>query len=138
MSAAIAECRGTSDERALKKRTSPAVMLEEVTGALVDTLAAPYYQKMVARLVGSVPDCSELMSAYWENYLLPRRNIAAAALEKVRAEGLLPSDKDPEILLDLIAGAVMYHLLVRQGDRSKTKLREYIAKVFHALGLLEP
>lgn len=136
ISAAIAEYRGAADESALKRWASPSDMLDEVIDALVDTLAAPDYQKIVARLVGSTPDYPELMSAYWENYLVPRRNAAGEVLDWARAEGLLPSETDPEILLDLIAGGVMHHILVRQADRSKGKLREYIIKIFRTLGLL--
>lgn len=137
ISAAIAQHRGASDAGVLKKSISPAAMLNEVIDALVETLAAPEYRKIVARLVGSVPDHPELMLSYWKNYLLPRRNSAAAVLERARADGRLPSAADPEILLDLIAGAILNRILVQQGDRSKIKLREYLTKVFHALGLLE-
>jgi AcrR family transcriptional regulator len=135
ISAAIAEHRGSSDERALKRRTSPPAMLAEVTDALVDTLTTPDYEKIVARLIGSVSDYPELMSTYWENCLLPRRHAAAAVLQRARAAGLLRRDTDPEILLDLITGAIMHHILVRQGERSKNEIREYVTKIFHAIGL---
>ncbi|HLH13075.1 MAG TPA: TetR/AcrR family transcriptional regulator [Methylovirgula sp.] len=137
ISAAIAQYRGASDENVLKKRVSPATILDEVTGAVVEIFAAPDYQKIIARLVGSVPDYPELMSTYRENYLLPRRRLAAAVLEKARAEGLLSSGAEPEILLDLIAGAIMHYMLVQQGNRSKIKLRDYVLRVLHALGLLD-
>jgi AcrR family transcriptional regulator len=135
IAAAIADGRGAADERTLSQQLPPPMTLKEVIRALAETLAAPDYLKIIARLAGSIPDHPELMSTYWHSYLAPRRNIAAKLLEDARAEGLIRQDADAEILLDLIGGAVMYYLLVRQGERSKGRLHAYLIKVFRELGL---
>jgi AcrR family transcriptional regulator len=137
IAAAIADARGADDERTLSQPLPPPAMVKEVIRALAETLVAPGYLKIMARLVGSVPNHPELMSAYWHSYLAPRRTIAAKLLENAQAGGLVRQDADPEILLDLIGGAVMYHLLVRQGERSKGRLHAYLIKVFRELGLAD-
>lgn len=136
IAAAIADARGTLDERALRKSTSPAAMAEEVIGALVEIVAAPHYRKIVARLIGAIPDHPNLMSIYWDAYLAPRRKAAARVLDDARRSGLIPHGSDPEILLDLITGAVMHHLLLRRGEGSKAALRAYLIRVFQQLGLV--
>ena len=75
--------------------------------ALAAALTAPDFRDVIARLVGSLPDHPELMSIYWRNYLEPRRRAMTRLLERARDEGAIRADADIEILLDLIAGAVM-------------------------------
>ncbi len=111
-------------------------MVEEVINAMIETLAAPGYQKILARLVGSVPDHPQLTSTYWCTYLVRPREAAARILEDARIAGLIPDKADPGILLDLIGGAVMHHILVRQGGRSKGELHAYLIKIFRELGLM--
>jgi len=103
--------------------------------SLARTLAAPNYSKLVARLVGSVPDYPQLMSVYWRFYILPRRKTIRGVLERAQSEGLIRKDSDPEILLDLIGGAVMYHLLVRPRRHIGEEIRRYLYKVLRELGL---
>ena len=56
-------------------------------------------------------------------------------LERARAQGSLRQDSDPEILLDLIGGAIMYHLLIRPGERTAREMHVYLFKVLGELGL---
>ena len=89
IAAAIADKRGAADERALSRAKSASAVIEDVISALVDTIVAPNYQKLVARLVGSVSDHPELMSTYWHSYLVPRREAVSEALESARSKGLI-------------------------------------------------
>lgn len=112
---------------------------KRLTGWLVDALSETVtrrdYRKIVAKLIGSVPNSPKLMSVYWNTYLLPRRKMVAAVMDRARARGLLPEGADPEFLQDMIGGAIMYHLLVRPGYRSVKEMRAYIREVLHQTGL---
>lgn len=130
---AIAQNRGAADERVLRRPISPRATINGVINALAETFGAPDYRKMVARLIGSIPDQPELMATYVRTYLAPRRKIASDALELARADGLLRSDVDGEILLDLIAGALMYRLLIHSGKSSENDVRTYLRKVLREL-----
>jgi AcrR family transcriptional regulator len=103
--------------------------------ALADIVTKPDYKKLAARLIGSLPNCPELMAVYWNNYLLPRRSAIRELLDMARDEGLLREDCDPEILLDLISGAVIHHLLVRPGKRKRSEMLAYLVEVLRELGL---
>jgi len=103
--------------------------------ALSETVTKRDYRKIVAKLIGSVPNSPKLMSVYWNAYLLPRRKMVSEVMDRARANGLLPEGADPEILLDMIGGAIMYHLLIRPGHRSVKEMRAYIRKVLRQIGI---
>jgi len=132
---AIAGARGTPEQKVTANRGALGSLARRLVDALAATLTAPDYRKLIARLAGSVPSCPDLMSAYWENYLVPRRRMVRGFLEKARAQGLLREDSDREILLDLIGGATMYNLLIRPGEPSARQMRVYLFKVLRELGL---
>ena len=132
---AIARARGAPEQKAMASEVVLRSLARRLVDALAETVTAPGYRKLMARLAGSVPSCPDLMSTYWSNYLEPRRQMVRGLLERARAQGSLREDSDPEILLDLIGGAIMYHLLIRPGERTARQMRVYLFKVLGELGL---
>jgi len=132
---AIAVGRGTLEQQAATNRPGLTNLGGRLVDAFVETVTAPNYRKIVARLVGSLPRYPDLMSVYWHTYLAPRREILVQLLERGRAEGLIRQESDAEILLDLIGGAMMYHLLIPPGQRTSTEMRAYLLRVLRELGL---
>jgi len=103
---------------------------EPLIDALAATFASPDYKELAARLIGSVPHNPELMAVYWRDYLLPRRRLVRRLLE-----GVVRAKREPEIILDLISGAIIHHLFVRPGERTRAEMRSYLARVLDELGL---
>ncbi len=134
---AIAQGRGAAEEEVLRKPISRQATVKGVVDALAETVSSTDYQRIVARLIGSIPDSPKLMAVYWQTYLVPRRKVAARALEWARAEGLIREDTDTEILLDLIGGAIIYRLLIYPGGRSEMNMHSYLLKLMGELGLNE-
>jgi AcrR family transcriptional regulator len=132
---AIAASRGAPEQEAIASRVPLGRLGERLADALVETVTAPNYRKVVARLVGSLPSCPELMAVYWELYVLPRREMVRQILERARAAGRIRPEADADTLLDLIGGAIMYHLLIRPGERTRAEMRVYLLKVLEELGL---
>jgi AcrR family transcriptional regulator len=132
---AIAVARGAPERKAIGNRVALGSSARRLVDELAETLTAPDYRKLMARLAGSVPSCPELMSTYWDNYMVPRRAVVRGLLDRARAEGTLRADSDLELLLDLIGGAIMYHLLLRPGVRTAREMRAYLFRVLHELGL---
>ena len=126
---AIAAARGTA-ERQTMNRAKLSRSPEPLIDALAATFTSPDYKKLVARLIGSVPNNPELMAVYWRDYLLPRRGLVRGLLE-----GAVGAKREPEIILDLISGAIIHHLLVRPGERTRAEMRSYLARVLDELGL---
>jgi len=132
---AIAAARGTPEQHAVAKRVSLTRLPHLLVDALAEMLTRPDYQKVAARLIGSVPSCPELMTIYWNNYMVPRREIVRSLLERARNEGLIPEGSDPDLLMDLISGAIIHHALLRPGRRTGAEMRAYLLAVLRALGL---
>jgi len=134
---AIAAGRGAPELELTAGGLSEATLRERLVDALCQTLAAPTFRMLVARLVGAAADHPELMSVYWRVHMAPRRGAIVQVLERARAEGLIRPNANPEIVLDLISGALMHHLLMRPGERSADELRAYLLDVLGELGITE-
>jgi AcrR family transcriptional regulator len=114
----------------LVDRTAPQDFVKLLVEAC-EVVGRPETRKLMARLIGSIPDFPKLIEVYRETYYLPRREAFGRALERVRAAGLLPREIDLEALTDMIIGAVMYHLVMPSPEGDPTgKLRD------HMIGLL--
>ena len=133
ISEAIATRRGAPEVTLATKSSSARSLREPLVKAVSKALTAPGFRGVMARLIGSVPDHPELMSAYWDAYLAPRRQAMSHVLERARSEGLIRADANLEIFLDLISGALMHHLLVRPGKRSPGDLAKYLDDVLAEL-----
>jgi len=126
---AIASARGTAERQTIN-RVKLSGSPEPLIDALAATFTSPGYKKLAARLIGSVPNNPELMAVYWRDYLLPRRRLVRGLLE-----GVVRAKREPEIILDLISGAIIHHLLVRPGERTRAEIHLYLARVLNELGL---
>jgi AcrR family transcriptional regulator len=132
---AIALERGEPERALATEPTMSRDLAARLLEAVSDVLTGPNYLKIVARLIGSVTDHPELMSVYWDTYLVPRRKAMARVIERFRREGLIRKTANTDILLDLISGAVIHHVLVRPGRRSSEELRTYLLKAIRELGI---
>ena len=104
-----------------------------------EIIARPEIRKLMARLVGSVPDYPMLLEVYRETYFLPRRSAFVRALQRVQAAGLLPRNTDLETLADMLSGALMYHLLMLPADENPVgELRKQMARLLRQAGFEIP
>ena len=133
---AIASARG-EDERWAADRARFAKSPEPLIKALAQVVTRSEYRGLAARLIGSAPSCPELMETYWNNYLLPRRRAMLKVIEAARDQGIVRKDCDPEILLDLISGAIIHHLLVRPGKRTRSEMHAYLFRILRELASAE-
>jgi AcrR family transcriptional regulator len=129
---AIASARA-EDERWAADRARFAKSPEPLIKALAKLVTRSEYRSLAARLIGSVPGSPELIETYWNNYLLPRRRGMLKLIEAARDRGIVRKDCDPEILLDLISGAIIHHLLIRPGKRTVSEMHTYISRVVREL-----
>ncbi len=113
-------------------------LVEQMLPAWAETLADPRFRTLTARLLGSSTSHPALLATYWEHYVLPRRRRARATLERAQQEGMLAADADIEVLLDMMAGAVMYHVLIQPGLADVTEIHRYLETVIRQAGLHLP
>jgi AcrR family transcriptional regulator len=131
---AIATARG-EEELGAADRARFARSPEPLIEALADVVTRSEYRRLAARLIGSIPNSPELMETYWNNHLLPRRSAMRKVIEAARDAGIVRPDSDPEILLDLMSGAIIHHLLVRPGKRTRSEMYVYLCRVSRELAV---
>ena len=119
----------------LLDRTPPRDFIKLLIDAC-DVIARPEIRKLMARLIGSVPDYPKLIEVYRETYYLPRRLAFVRALERLQAAGLLARNTDLETLADMLSGALMYHLLMPPvGENPVGELRDQLIRLLRQAGL---
>ena len=122
----------------LLDRTPPRDFVKLLIDAC-EIIARPEIRKLMARLIGSVPDYPMLIKVYREIYYLPRRAAFVRALERVQAAGLLARNTDLEALVDMLSGALMYHLLMPPvGEDRVGELRDHMIRLLRQTGFEVP
>jgi len=118
----------------LVDRTAPPDFVKLLVEAC-EVVGRPEIRKLMARLIGSIPDYPKLIEVYRETYYLPRREAFGRALKRLRAAGLLRQDIDLEAVAEMIIGAVMYHLVMPAPEGNPTKaLRDYMISLLRQAG----
>jgi AcrR family transcriptional regulator len=101
-------------------------------------LADPRYRALSARLLGAGPSHPALLEAYWQHHVLPRRRHAHALLSRAQAAGVLDPTTDIDVLLDMMAGAVIHRLLLEPGRLQPEEITGYLRRLLHQAGLVPP
>ena len=99
------------------------------------TLADPQAARLFSRLLTAGLSHPELIGAYVEGYLAPRRAAFAQAVERMKAEGRLPSHTDPEVVQDMLSGAILVRLLTSGGPLSQAAWAAYCRRLVQSIGL---
>ena len=101
-----------------------------------DIMRRPEVRKLVMRLIGSVPDHPRLLEIYRETYFAPRRQALVGALRRVKSAGALSADADIEALADMLAGALVYRLLLAaEPTDSPEAVRDYMLRILQTAGI---
>jgi AcrR family transcriptional regulator len=122
----------------LVDRTPP----EAFPALLIDAcgaVARPELRKLMTRLIGSIADCPSLMAVYRESYFLPRRNAFVRALGRMLEAGLVPARTDPEILADMLIGALIQRIMaIPSGGDTPEAVRDYMIRLLGHAGVEIP
>ncbi|MCK0746530.1 TetR/AcrR family transcriptional regulator [Chromohalobacter nigrandesensis] len=97
-------------------------------GALVEALKGPRGQ-LLRELLGTAQAEPDLREAFVERWIAPRRRMGQEAIESAIARGELRPEVDPGLALDLIYGAVYYHLTVSFTDIDQRYIAALVDRV---------
>ncbi|MGK5559320.1 TetR-like C-terminal domain-containing protein, partial [Actinomadura kijaniata] len=84
------------------------------------------------------PGHPALLEAYWNHHVLPRRERSRALLRRAQDEGVLDPAADVDVLLDMMAGAIVHHLLLEPGEPSPEEVSGYLRRLFRQVGFALP
>ncbi|TCP57499.1 TetR family transcriptional regulator [Tamaricihabitans halophyticus] len=99
-----------------------------------EVLADSRFRLLSARLIGAGPSHPALLAAYWEHHVLPRRQRARETMLSAQAHGVLDPDADIDVLLDMLAGAVIHNLLMNPEPRSAAEISDYLGRLLRQVG----
>jgi len=89
---------------------------------------------MIKALLGEAQFDVELAEAFRKQWLLPRREIAIAAVQAAINSGELRADVDVQVTLDALYGGLYYRLLTGSGPLSDTYVDGLFSHVIEGLG----
>lgn len=92
----------------------------------------PLLLQFLAVLLVSNAQRSSFAEAYWRDAVAQRRDAFAAVLTRAQARGELADDADVELLIDVVAGAVIYQLLRPAAVRDEP-LEQRVARLVELL-----
>jgi AcrR family transcriptional regulator len=127
------EVKWPSDE--VIDQVSPQQLTEAGLSDAAETTAAPQFRALVARILGSTVSHPALMAKYWKHYVLPRRKLASRLLERAQQEGTVAVNADLDVLIDMMAGAVLYRVL-QPNPPDAAEMRRYLRAIYRQAGLL--
>lgn len=74
--------------------------------------SAAYIGPITGRIISAAISNPEFMTIYWENTILPRRQVVKEILLRGQARGELRNDLNLELVLDMFPGTAVYRILV--------------------------
>jgi AcrR family transcriptional regulator len=138
LAGALADARTQAEAGLADWTAAPlAELADRLVAILPGILAEPRARALIAHLVGSVPTHPELMATYWEAALATRYEAFEAVIARSVRAGALPSDVDSEVLGDMLAGALLIHLLVRPSPPSAEDIRVYLKRLLRQMRVTE-
>ncbi|RZQ65850.1 TetR/AcrR family transcriptional regulator [Amycolatopsis suaedae] len=108
--------------------------IEQLISGWARALAAPRQRRLLRRLYGAVDDAPEVARAYQDLFGHDRDAARREVFELARTRGRLPADTDPDVLLDLLTGAVWQHLATRPDTEGQDEAERYLRAVLHQAG----
>jgi AcrR family transcriptional regulator len=106
-------------------------VMARMLGSMADSIADRKLAPLMAQLMGSTFSHPELFDAFWAASGAKRREGGVRLVQRAIREGMLPSDADPEVIVDIIIGSLFYRMLVppRHDD-----VGEYVLRVLRQVG----
>lgn len=127
----------TSRDEPIPDLEAEQLTLDALTELLTRVLAGPQKQQLLLRVAGAAADHPELIRAFWQRFVQPRREELAALLVRMQQAGRLDRRADPDTVLDIAAGAIIYHLLLRPDERCQDALQARARAALQQAGLHE-
>ncbi|MGJ5675242.1 MAG: TetR/AcrR family transcriptional regulator [Nostochopsis sp.] len=101
---------------------------------LVDLMNSPRGQ-IIATIIGGGQTDTELLAAYRENWLLPRRELAKQVIIEGIEAGELRDDIDVEVVIDVLYSSIFYRLLLKHAPLTREFVDALVAAMIEGLAV---
>lgn len=136
LSAALIRHRATAERGAedWASASSIADVMAVFADLAVQALTDPRSLGLLAQ-VQALDQRNPLKQAYWETIVEPRRRTFTRMILAARRRGELGDGPDPEVIQDLLAGALSHRALQHPEPLDEPGARRYVERLLDALGL---
>ncbi|WP_436839206.1 TetR/AcrR family transcriptional regulator [Nonomuraea angiospora] len=108
--------------------------IDELISSVAELLSRPRFRALMARVIGASVDYPKLVTAYTERYLRPRLNAVAQIAQQAIDAGHLPSDTDPSVIQDILAGSIGSVLLQHAEDVTAIQIERRLRILLRHIG----
>jgi AcrR family transcriptional regulator len=109
--------------------------IEAIMPAAVEAAISPEYRALIAQILGSAVSHPQLLEIYWRRRIEPRRRATTAMLRQAQRDGRIRQDVDLDVLIDMMAGAVIYRVL-QPDPPDAAEMHRYLTELYRAVGLI--
>ncbi|WP_285490929.1 TetR/AcrR family transcriptional regulator [Amycolatopsis taiwanensis] len=99
-----------------------------------DYLSQTRHRRLLRRLYGSVDDYPELLQSYGKASGEQRTRAVHTVLQRAVDKGQFPADSDVDIILQMLSGAILYHLGTYPDNVSADDIKAYLAALLRQAG----
>jgi AcrR family transcriptional regulator len=108
--------------------------VEHMLDGWAQVLSRTRLRVLLRRLYGAIDDFPELERAYRNTFGQHRDRARLAVLEQARDRGELPPEADVDIILQVLTGAVWYHLAVHPDTSSPQDVKQFLLATLKQVG----
>jgi AcrR family transcriptional regulator len=112
--------------------------LNEILDIFAEQTAAvsadPFARKLIRQLYALGERDTTIKQAYWSTIVEPRRKAFTAIIRQAQRRGQINPNLNPEIMQDMLSGAIAYRLLAHPDDTSIDGMRAYVKALLLAAG----
>ena len=91
--------------------------------------------QMIAMLIGGGQTDSELIEAFRENWLMPRRNHGGQVFKRGIERGELRADVDLDVMIDALYSPLFYRLLLKHAPLTEAFVDSLVDVVMQGLAI---
>jgi hypothetical protein len=77
----------------------------------------------------------QIREVFWATMVAPRRKIFSSLIADAQRSGGLETDADPELIQDLLSGALSYRLLAYPASQGDLDVETYVRKILKIIGM---
>ncbi len=108
--------------------------IEQLLSGWASVIADPRQRRLLRRIYGAIEDNPELASTYQDLFGRHRDQARRDVFAYARDQGQLPEYVDPDVLLDLLTGAIWQHLATRPDTVTADEAEEFLRAVLRQVG----
>jgi AcrR family transcriptional regulator len=116
-------------------KLSPSEFVRFIENTIVSALISPIMPKLVTQLIGAFAAHAELLESYNERTLEPGWQALFKMVRNGRKLGFFGATPEPDLLRDILTGAIIHRLISRTGPPRERTERAWVKRLMRQTGL---